>query len=88
MTTKQEVTSAIPQPIIRSSAGLRNALFDELDSLRNGTTNPAKANAVAKLADQVIATVKMEMDVQRHLQKMPKSQEPAAPQAIGTIALG
>lgn len=46
---------AATSPTIRTSAGLRDALFDELDSLRNGTTNPAKANAVAKLADRTAA---------------------------------
>lgn len=56
-------------PVQRTSAGLRNALFDELDALRNGTGNPNRANAVAKLADQVIGTVKMELEVHRHLAK-------------------
>lgn len=66
-------------PTVRTSAGLRDALFDELDNLRNGSTNPAKANAVAKLADQVIATVKMELDVQRHIAKYkPDASKPAA----------
>ncbi len=63
--------------MVRTSAGLRDALFDELDGLRAGTTNPAKANAVAKLAGQVIDTVKMELDVQKHMAKLPKD-TPAA----------
>ncbi len=72
--------------IVRTSAGLRDALFDELDSLRAGNTNPAKANAVAKLADQVIATVKMELDVQRHLAKYKPN---ASASALGApVALG
>lgn len=66
-------TQTTDPKIIRTSAGLRDALFDELDSLRAGTTNPAKANAVAKLADQVIATVKMELDVQKHIAKFKPS---------------
>lgn len=60
-------------PTVRTSAGLRDALFDELDGLRNGESNPAKANAVAKLAGQVIDTVKMELDVQKHMSKLPKT---------------
>jgi len=72
------MTKASPNtnPTVRTSAGLRDALFDELDGLRNGESNPAKANAVAKLAGQVIDTVKMELDVQRHLAKMPKNDTP------------
>jgi hypothetical protein len=61
-------TTDLPRTV-RTSAGLRDALFDELDSLRNGVSNPAKANAVAKVADQIISTVKMELDVQKHIAK-------------------
>ena len=73
-------------PTVRTSAGLRDALFDELDNLRNGSTNPAKANAVAKLADQVIATVKMELDVQKHAAKYKPNG--SAPSIGAPIALG
>jgi hypothetical protein len=73
-------------PTVRTSAGLRNALFDELDMLRNGETNPAKANAVAKLADQVIATVKMELDVQKHIAKYKPENKEA--QLISPVTLG
>lgn len=68
----------LPPPTIRTSAGLRDALFDELDALRNGTSNPGKASAVAKLADQVVATVKMELDVQKHRAKYPVGPQPTA----------
>lgn len=65
----QGTTETMPARTVRTSAGLRDALFDELDNLRSGESNPAKANAVAKLADQVVATVKMELDVQKHIAK-------------------
>lgn len=64
----KDTTEVMPRTV-RTSAGLRDALFDELDALRAGSSNPAKANAVAKLSDQVIATVKMELDVQKHIAK-------------------
>lgn len=70
-------TTAMPNATVRTSAGLRDALFDELDGLRSGTSNPAKANAVAKLAGQVVDTVKMELDIQRHMAKLGKD-APAA----------
>ena len=57
-------------PIARTSAGLRDALFDELDGLRAGRTNAAKANATSKLADQIVNTVRMEMDVEKHIGHM------------------
>jgi hypothetical protein len=49
----------------RTSAGLRDAIFDELDALRNGVSNPTRANAVAKLAGSVVETVRMEIDAQK-----------------------
>lgn len=55
----------IPAPVTRSSAGLRDAIFDEIDAIRNGTGNPTRANAVAKLAATVVETVRMELEVQR-----------------------
>lgn len=55
----------------RTSAGLRNALFDELDALRNNKTNATKANATAKLAASIISTVELEMEVSKTLAKMP-----------------
>lgn len=64
-------------PVVRTSAGLRDALFDELDRLRNGETNAARANAVARLSDQVCSTVQLELDVQRYMQKLP-NERPAS----------
>jgi hypothetical protein len=56
-----------PQPAAtRSSAGLRDALFDELDAIRSGKSNPTRANAVAKLAAGIVETVRMELDVARY----------------------
>jgi hypothetical protein len=52
-------------PVSRSSAGLRDAIFDEIDAIRNGTGNPTRANAVAKLAAGIVETVRMELEVQR-----------------------
>lgn len=70
-------------PIIRSSAGLRDAIFDEIDAVRAGTSNPTRANAVAKLATGIVETVRMEIEVQRHLRQQPKDAETIAPPALG-----
>lgn len=48
------------QPVERTSAGLRNALFDEIDALRRGDGDPQRAMAVAKLAANILATAQME----------------------------
>lgn len=69
-------------PIVRTSAGLRDAIFDEIDAIRSGTSNPTRANAVAKLATGIVETVRMELEVQRHL----RNASPA--DALPTPALG
>lgn len=69
----------------RTSAGLREALFDELDDLRGGKTNATKANATAKLATAIIDTVEMELSVHKTLSKM-KDDAPVA-QSLPTLSL-
>lgn len=67
---KNGEVSNTPTPIARTSAGLRDAIFDEIDAIREGTSNPTRANAVAKLAAGVVETVRMELEVQRHLRNL------------------
>lgn len=53
--------------INQTSAGLRTMLFEELSSLRAGTSTPAHCHAVVKLTNSIIATVRLELDVQVRL---------------------
>ena len=46
----------------RTSSGLREALFGELDAIRSGEGSPQRASAAAKLAREIINSVKMEVD--------------------------
>lgn len=62
-----------PAAIARTGAGLRDAIFEEIDAVRNGTSNPTRANAIAKLATSIVETVRMEIEVQRHLRMQPDS---------------
>jgi hypothetical protein len=50
---------------VRTSRGLRDTLFDELDMLRNGESEPLRAAAVAKLAVQIINTAMIEVHLSR-----------------------
>lgn len=77
---KHDMTAA---PIVRTSAGLRDAIFDEIDSIRNGSSNPTRANAVAKLATGIVETVRMELEVQRHLRSVPV-EHTDQPQLLGS----
>jgi hypothetical protein len=48
-------------PIQRTGAGLRDALFDEIDQLRAGKGNASKAMAIAKLTAQILNVVSVEL---------------------------
>lgn len=63
-------------PIDRSSAGLRDALFDEIDRLRDGRGDPKQALAVAMLARQILLTASLEY-------KLAKEGPPPKPLRLG-----
>lgn len=87
MTTKKE--TAPSTPIARTSAGLRDAIFDEMDAIRNGSSNPTRANAVAKLAGSIVETVRMEIEVQRFSRQIPENSKAIESILGGTpLALG
>lgn len=82
---KPKVKSALP-PAARTTRGLRDLLFDEIDELRTGHGDPDKSMAVANLAKQIVNTAKVEIDFQRVLQDHAASGNPLP--AIGTLELG
>lgn len=51
----------------RTSVGLRNALFDEIDALRNGNSNPARARALAMLANTALSSVQTEIEYHKYV---------------------
>ena len=71
--------------ITRTSQGLRDILFDEIQELRNGNGDPTKAMAVANLAKQIINTAKVELDFHRTLAQ---HAEAGTPIKMGSLQLG
>lgn len=49
--------------IDQSTKGLRRILFDEIDSIREGTTSHVRANSVARLATSIIESAKLEIEI-------------------------
>lgn len=49
--------------IERTSAGLRDALFDAIEKLRQGDIEAQDAKALAQLANQICNTVSLEIEV-------------------------
>jgi hypothetical protein len=58
---------------MRTTQGLRDVLFDEIDELRTEAANPEKSMAVANLAKQIINTAKVEIDFARAAHAMEAS---------------
>lgn len=69
----------------RTSQGLRDILFEELEELRSGEGDPSKAMAVANLAKQIINIAKVEMD---YINTSMKLQETGTPMKLGMMELG
>lgn len=72
-----------PTPVSRTSSGLRDAIFDELDAIRSGTSNPTKANAVAKLAASIVETVRMEVEVEKYARSVDRT-KPSPDSPLGS----
>jgi hypothetical protein len=50
-----------------TSEGLRDALFDEINALRAGTTTVQRAKTIAMLAARIIESVRAQVQVQKLL---------------------
>lgn len=69
----------------RTTAGLRDLLFDEIERMRGKDADPARAAAVANLSKQIIGTAKVELDFHRTICALA---DKGAPVSLGTLALG
>ena len=69
----------------RTSQGLRDILFDEIDELRSGNGDPIKSMAVANLAKQIVNTAKIELDFHRQIQEFA---EKGSDIKMGSLELG
>jgi hypothetical protein len=77
------MTTVNNTPVTRTTAGLRSALLDEMDAIRAGTSNPSRANAVARVAGGVVETLRVELDIKRHLAGIGKADETS----VGSVEL-
>ncbi len=69
----------------RTSAGLRNTLFDEIDSLRAGDSNPARARSLAMLANTALKSVEVEIEFHKYVSDVSKHD---GGKKIGILELG
>lgn len=72
----------------RTTAGLRELLFDTIVAVKNGERTSNEGKAIAALAKETIATVDLELRAQRQLAEMDPEGADAmviAPKAINLI---
>jgi hypothetical protein len=51
----------------RTTNGLREVLFEQIDGLVNGSITPQQAKAVSGLASQVVSVTRLEMEAARFI---------------------
>src|SRR5262245_22126717 len=54
-------------PMKRTASGLREVLFEEIDQLRNGTSDPGRARSVALLANSVLESIQVEIEYHKYV---------------------
>ena len=74
-----------PKQVVRTSHGLRDILFEEIDRMRSDQADPTRAAAIANLSKQIIATAKVELEFHRTMANLGDKGHPVS---LGTLALG
>jgi len=69
----------------RTSEGLRDVLFEEIEQLQGPNGDPRRALAVANVARQIVNTVRVELDYAKQLTDL---QARGGDVKLGTLALG
>lgn len=62
-TVKEPFQSAVG----RTFPGMRDLLFEELDSIRQGKSTPQRLSAIARASQAIFNSVRVEMEYQRHI---------------------
>lgn len=59
-------------PILKTSEGLRDALFDEINLLRSGKGNPQRARTICLIASRIIDSIRVQIQYGRLLNEKDK----------------
>lgn len=69
----------------RTTEGLRDILFDEIEVMRSDKADPARARAVASLSREILSTARLELNFQ---ETMARLQSSGASAGFQPLALG
>lgn len=59
--------------LVRNTVGLRDALFEEWEMLREGTSNPARARSIAMMANTILQSVEVEIEYHKYVSSIDAS---------------
>lgn len=75
--------------IVRTSAGIRDALIDEMERIINEETDAKTANAFARLSGEVVKTVEMDLKVEEFKTRVPSPKaDSTSTKSLTTFPLG
>lgn len=70
--TKESTVEQCLSEVPKTAEGLRDALFDEINALRAGRSNPQRARAISLLASHVIDSIRVQIQQGRLLMESDK----------------
>jgi hypothetical protein len=86
---KDGARAVVEKPAVaRTSAGLRDALFDAIDDVRSGRMDPQNAKAIAGLSREIINSVKLEVEIRKMGKEQGQKDFRTAPLSLGTVPEG
>lgn len=77
--------------LVRNTVGLRDALFEEWEALRDGSSNPARARSIAMMANTILQSVQVEIEYHKYvsaIDQVPKRDKSIELSGITQIQLG
>jgi hypothetical protein len=83
-TTPDNVTP-MPQPIERTTAGLRDFLFHELDAFVRGSTTPERIRSVTQVANAIVDSARLELEFARLVKTRGKGVRTGMPRAVRLV---
>lgn len=76
--------------LARNTVGMRDALFEEWEALRDGSSNPARARSIAMMANTILQSVSVEIEYHKYVSSIetPNTQKKSIDMNSTQIQLG
>lgn len=73
--------------LVRNTTGLRDALFEEWEALRDGSSNPARARSIAMMANTILQSVQVEIEYNKYVRDISKQPNVEKAVELGTTQI-